>query len=259
MLSTAVDMAVRVRTRSRSAAAGTPAAALCAAPSATTATAASRAAASGHSRWKPAAAGPPATAMTGWAAQPHGPDQSSTVLSTAGGWPSSAQPASSRKAAAAVPATGVAARTRGQLAWCRSTSPAQPVPNATSRAAEAIAAAVSRSTCPVSRPPRPVETRMAAGTMPAAAPARMVSAAFIRNRGRSSRPRSTGVPSSQSAVDGGTVTGPRQSASRTSISSAARARAASPAGAAWSTCGVSPSGGGGCRSARTAATISEPP
>ena len=137
--------------------------------------------------------------------------------------------------------------------------PASPVPAAKSSAAGSIAAPASRSTLAASRPPSPSATRAAAGTMPAAAPAATAAAADRRNLGRSSGRRPTGVPSSQSAVACGTVTGPRHSASRATASRSSSAAAASIPGAACSRRGAAAVGGGGCRSARYAAAMTEPP
>ncbi len=86
--------------------------------------------------------------------------------------------------------------------------------------------------------------------MPATAPTSRAPAAAQRNRGRSSRRRDTGVPSSQSAVACGTVTGPRHSASRSSTRNTSRASAVSAAGAAFISRGAAAVAGGGWCSAR---------
>ncbi len=151
---------------------------------------------------------------------------------------------------AAASVTGLATRTGRRVPGYRSIRAASPVPSAKSRPIDTIEAPARRSTSPPERPPRPRATRAAAGTIPATAPTSMPPAADPRNRGRSSRRRSTGVPSSQSAVACGTVTGPRHSASRTSTRNTSSITAVSAAGPACSSRGAAAVTGGGWRSAR---------
>ena len=235
MLSAAADIAPRVRARARSAAAGTPAAARSAQASAASAAAASSARATGHQgAGFPAACGTAcaATAITGWAAHPHGPgpEQHGRPRRTAAARARPRRPG--RRAGPRPP--GLPGWPRGPSARSPGTArsgPASPVASANSSAIDTTAAPARRSTSP------PLPAAQAEGDQGRGRHDAGHRADQHGTGGRQPEPGAQqpppvtrACPSSQSTVACGTVTGPRHSASRTRTRNTSSTSAVSAAG-----------------------------